>query len=224
MLPPAGSAVHGPGAGRGGREGGAQVPEQHRHRVHPLVGRQPERLEHAHGGLDPADLAGPHHPLADRDPRQPRVPRPDVRHQAGELLGLLAPRPDQRLRTRRLLDGGVDHDRLELVLVGDVAVERHLGQPHLGGHPLHREPGQSVAVRHLDGGPRDLVEREPAAGAPRRLVRGPPEERAPRPLRRRRVVRPGRAAHPIRPLPRRLLLCLAYTVSAGHSFSRRRSS
>ncbi len=55
---------------------------------------------------------------------------------------------------------GVDHQGRQLVLRGDISVERHRPDPELVGDARHGQGADSVRERHLDPGGHDPVERE----------------------------------------------------------------
>ena len=48
-------------------------------------------------------------------------------------------------------EADVDHEREQIVLVGDVAVERHRGEAELLGHPRHGYRVQALGVGDPDG-------------------------------------------------------------------------
>lgn len=75
------------------------------------------------------------------------------------------------------LDGGVEHEAVQLVLGGHVAVEGHGAELEGLGHALHGDRGEPLGVGDADRSLDDALERELALGASLGSGGEPPGER-----------------------------------------------
>ena len=110
-----------------------------------------------------------------------------------------------RRRGHRRVEGGVDHQREQLVLGRDVAVERHRGRAELRGDAAHRDRRDALGRRHLHGRAHDPLQVEARLRA---LARAPAQ--APGLLDAGRQPGLGVVAHCSCSLTAYALRCIAY--------------
>ena len=146
--------------------------------------------ERAQAVLEPGDLVRRDRRPADRDPQDPRVPPQRVVIRPGPARQPGSPALARRGRGRRRVERRVNHQREQLLLGRDVAVERHRGRAELGGDAAHGQRLEPIGPGRLHGGSHDAVEVE--AGL-RALARAPPQ--APRLLDAGRQAGSGVLSH-----------------------------
>ncbi len=131
-----------------------------------LLGREARAAQAAEHGVDVPQPRG-----ADPRPRQQAWRRPwmtpehVVRRRCRALDRRLPVRPG--IRQVHLVDHAVDHEAEQLVLAGHVVVGGHRPGPQILGEAAHRERGDPVAVRQLDGSREHAVAAQ--SGRPRNL-------------------------------------------------------
>ena len=133
-------------------------------------------------------------------------------------------------RSLGALRAGVPHQLEQLVLAGDVAVQRHGGEAELLGHAGHRDRLQALGVgRAGSAAVDDRVDRQPAPGPAAAALAPPPQQVEPGRQRRSRLARSLRRSLPaLRRLLRvgmpsltvtdvlrtHTVQCMSYTVKA----------
>ena len=114
--------------------------------------------ERVQAAVQPGELARGHRRAADRQVQHPRMVLERHEQFAAPALEAFAPAGERRVERHRRLGRRVEHQREQIVLALDVAVERHRGESEPFRDAAHRHCVEAVGIGEFHGCTDDPVE------------------------------------------------------------------